>query len=204
MNVAADKALNWVLVALLAIGVNAVPAFMPPTWSILAYFHIQEGLPVLPLAALGAAGATTGRAFLALVSRAFGERVLPSRWRANIGALAEELERRSDLGLLALALFALGPIPSNQLFVAAGIARAPLPPILAVFCLARFISYLVWVTLAEQAAVTLTDLVRPRFGAGAAVLIQIVAFVALIAVMQVDWRRVLSNRSPNDGGNGQG
>lgn len=181
---------EWLTIAAIAVGLNAVPAFMPPTWSLLAYFHLQEGLAVVPLAAVGALGATTGRAILALVSRAVGGRVLPARWRANIATLATELQRRQKLGLSALALFALGPVPSNQLFIAAGIAHTPLAPVLAVFGVARFVSYLIWVTVAESAASSLNELISPRLGAGAATVVQIVGFVLLIAIMQLDWRRV--------------
>lgn len=185
---------NWLTVLAVAIGLNAIPAFMPPTWSVLAYFHLQDGLAILPLAAVGALGATSGRALLAMMSRAVGTRMLPHRWRANIESLGVELQRRHELGFFALALFALGPVPSNQLFVAAGIARAPLAPILAVFAAARFLSYVVWITIAEKAAASLTELLTPRLGTEVATIVQIAGFVILIAIMQVDWTRLLRRR----------
>jgi hypothetical protein len=37
----------WLLVWLLAAAINVVPAFMPPAWALLAYFHIGQGLSVL-------------------------------------------------------------------------------------------------------------------------------------------------------------
>ena len=191
----ADHVLPWLTVLLIAVGLNAVPAFMPPTWSVLAYFHLQEGLPILGLAATGAVGATAGRALLALLSRVVGTRMLPHRWQANIATLAAEMQRRRELGFAALALFALGPVPSNQLFVAAGIARAPLAPILIVFAVARFVSYLIWINVAETAATSLEEVVTPRFGAEAATLAQIVGFLLLIAAMQLDWSRLLSKHS---------
>jgi membrane protein YqaA with SNARE-associated domain len=182
---------SWLTVAVIAVGLNVVPAFMPPTWSVLAYFHVREGLAVLPLAVVGALGATLGRAALALGSRAVGARVLPCRWRANIEVLVDELKRRRELGLSALALFALGPVPSNQLFIAAGIARAPLLPILAVFAVARFISYLIWINAGSIAATSLTELLSPRLGATVTTAIQIAGFIFLLVMMQLDWRRIL-------------
>ena len=70
--------MNWLVVWVLAMALNAVPAFMPPTWSVLAYFHLYQGLSVVPLAIVGALGATTGRAILAPGSRAFGDRFVPA------------------------------------------------------------------------------------------------------------------------------
>lgn len=194
IDAVSDGFTTWLLIALLAIGLNVVPAFMPPTWALLAYFHLQAGLDTLPLALVGAFGATTGRALLALGSRAIGARILPRRWRVNIETLAAELQRRRELGLPALALFALGPIPSNQLFVAAGLARAPLPPILAVFGVARFVSYVIWISLAESAAATMDELISPRLGAEAATAVQIAALILLFVVMQIDWSRFFGPR----------
>ena len=138
----------WVVVWGLAVALNVVPALMPPTWSVLAYFHLYHELPLVPLAIVGALGATTGRVLLALASRAFGDRFLPAAWQSNI---VDALQSRPVLALPSLALFALGPVPSNHLFIAAGIAQAPLPPILAVFGVARCVGYLLWVSAAAIA-----------------------------------------------------
>lgn len=178
----------WLLVIAITVALNAVPAFMPPTWAVLVYFHLQHGLGVVPLALAGAVGATGGRALLALASRALGPRIVPGRWRTNIEALADLLRKRRAFGLAALGLFALGPIPSNHLFIAAGLARVPLGPILAVFGVARCVSYLLWVSATSVAATSLRDVVTPRFGNGAAIAAQLAGFALIIALMQVDWQ----------------
>ena len=147
----------WLVVIAGAVALNMVPAFMPPTWALLAWAHLNHGLPILPLAAVGALSAGLGRTLLALGARAVGPRVLPARWRENISTLSRELEARPRLGGGALALFALGPIPTNQVFVATGIARTPLPPLVAVFVAARFVSYVVWIGAAERVAQTLAE-----------------------------------------------
>ena len=180
---------TWLLVIALTVALNVIPGFMPPTWTVLAYFHLQHGLGIVPLALVGAASATGGRALLAIASRALGPRLVPARRRTNIEALADTLRQRRSLVLAALGLFALGPIPSNHLFIAAGLARAPLGPILLVFGVARGLSYLVWVSAASVAATSLRDVLTPRFGNGAAIAVQLVGFALLIALMQVDWRK---------------
>ena len=154
--------MSWLAIWALAVGLNAVPFFMPPTWAMLAYFHLYHGFQVVPLAIVGALGAVTGRAILALGSRAFGQRFIPETWRANIETLAATLQSRPALALPSLALFALGPIPSNQLFVAAGLARAPLPPLLLVFGVARCISHVLWVGAANVADQSLRDILGSR------------------------------------------
>ena len=187
---------SWLVVWALAVALNAVPAFMPPTWSVLAYFHLYQGLPVVPLAVVGALGATTGRAILALGSRAFGDRFVPASWRANVEALVATLQSRPTLALPSLALFALGPVPSNHLFVAAGLARAPLPPILVVFASARFVSYVLWVSAANVADQSLRDVFGSRVAGWGAIALQIAGFALIVLLMRLDWRRILRGRLP--------
>jgi hypothetical protein len=148
------------------------------------------------LAVVGALGATTGRAALALGSRAFGNRFVPASWRANVEALVATLQSRPTLALPSLALFALGPVPSNHLFVAAGLARAPLPPILVVFGGARFVSYVLWVSAANVADRSLREVVGPRLGGWGAVALQLAGFALIVLLMRLDWRRILRGRLP--------
>jgi membrane protein YqaA with SNARE-associated domain len=168
---------------------NAIPVFMPPTWSLLARFHLRQGMPIVPLAAVGALAAVTGRAILALSARAFGTRFLSRQRQESIEALAGRLRERKGLSFSLLALFAAGPIPTNHLFIAAGIARIPLPPVLAVFGVTRFFSYIFWVAGVETAAHSLRDVITPSLGNGA----------ALAVLLRLDWPRLLIRWFPRRG-----
>jgi hypothetical protein len=193
-----DHLAPWLLVGILTVALNVVPAFMPPTWALLVYFRIGHGLDVLPLALVGAIGSTTGRALLARLSRAIGERFVPARWRENIMALVEALRGRPVLSLSTIGLFTLGPAPSNQLFIAAGLASAPLAPILAIFAVTRFVSYLIWVSVATTAASSLREVLGPRFGSELAIAIQVAGFLLLILIMQIDWAKHLRHWRRHD------
>lgn len=182
---------TWVVVWIVAVVLNTIPAFMPPTWSLLAYFHLQHGLPVWPLAFTGALAAMTGRAILAMSARIFGVRFLSKERQASIESLREMLLQRKGLSLSLLALFAIGPIPTNHLFIAAGLARVPLLPVVLVFGVTRFVSYVLWVLAADVAAQSLRDVIAPSLGSGFAVALQIAGFIALILLFRIDWTRLL-------------
>jgi membrane protein YqaA with SNARE-associated domain len=182
---------TWVLVWVVAVVLNAIPLFMPPTWALLAYFHIQQNLPVWPLALTGAAAAVTGRALLALTSRRFGMRFLPKKRHESIETLTTFLRERKGLSLSMLGMFAIGPIPTNHLFIAAGLARIPLPPVLAVFGVTRFVSYVLWVKAADTAARSLSEILTPSIGSAGAVAVQIAGFILLIVLLRLDWARIL-------------
>jgi hypothetical protein len=188
--------MTWLMIWALTAGINAAPAFMPPTWAVLAYFHLYHGLPVVPLVVVGALGSTMGRAVLAIGSRAFGDRWIPVSWRANIEVLVTTLQSRPALAVPSLALFTLGPAPSNHLFIAAGLARAPLPPILLVFGIARCISYLLWVSAADAADRSLREVLGPQWAGWGAAALQIAGFALIVLAMRVDWRRLLRRQEP--------
>lgn len=171
--------LEWLLLTAGVIVVNTIPALMPPTWSLLAFAHLQGGTSVWLLATIGASGVMISRAILALVRRTFGQRIVPRAWQHNIEAPAPTIRSRRTLSPSTLGLFALDPIPSNHLFIAADIARLPLPPLLAVFGLMRFVSYVVWVSAADAAVSSLGDAIRPSLGSGVALATQILGFVML-------------------------
>jgi len=65
------------LVAATAVLLNVVPTFTPPTWALLAYFHLQHSLGIVSLAVVGAVSAASGRMMLAIASRAFGIGFVP-------------------------------------------------------------------------------------------------------------------------------
>jgi membrane protein DedA with SNARE-associated domain len=185
---------EWILLGIGTIIVNTIPAFMPPTWALLAWAHLQEDVPVLPLALLGTAGATTGRFLLALASRTFGNRIIPQRWKKNISTLIDTIQSHK-LGLASVVV-----LPTNQLFIAAGLARAPLLSLLVAFGVTRFASYVVWILVSDTAVTTLRDALQPTFGDSASIFAAVLSFVGLIVVMQIDWGKVLRRFTPRKAG----
>jgi len=190
--------LTMLLIALVVVfAINLAPAFMPPTWSILAFFAITFELPVLPLAIGGAFAASAGRLALALASRRGGRRFLSHRSRDNLGALGEWIDTKGRLAApVAMLVYSFGPIPSNQLFIAAGLTTANLVPIVGAFLVGRLLSYTFWVSTAHFAVTRLGDLFAAEFRSAVLVGLQLLAIAALVLFTRVDWRRILASRAP--------
>jgi hypothetical protein len=87
-------------------------------------------------------------------------------------------------------------VPSNHLFIAAGLARAPLLPILLVFASAWCVSYVLWVSFANVADRSLREVLGPRLGGWGAVALQLAGFALIVLLMRLDWRRLLHERLP--------
>jgi membrane protein YqaA with SNARE-associated domain len=179
-------------VALLAVfAINVVPAFMPPTWSVLAFFLIRYELPLLPLAVGGAVAASSGRLTLALLSRHFGRRVLSVERQASLDALGAWLGDRARWAApVAVLIYSFGPIPSNQLFIAAGLTRVRLGEIVGAFFVGRLLSYTMWTASAGAVASGLSEIFSRHLHSGA-VAVQLLSLLPLFLIARIDWRRVL-------------
>lgn len=134
--------------------VNLLPAFGPPTWSVLVFFSLDFELPAVPLVLGGALAAASGRFLLAGVTRRLRPRLSAAR-RAHLDRAQATLSGNRPRAIAGLGLFALSPVPSGQLFVAAGLMTVPLLPLTAAFFAGRLVSYSIYVSVATIAAANL-------------------------------------------------
>ena len=184
------------LVTLFAIvlGVNLIPAFGPPTWAVLVLYVLSTDVHpalLIPVAATAAAG---GRLLLALAFRLLGRR-LPRKYRRNLRAARLALEKNRRNAILALGLFALSPVPSAQLFEAAGLAGVRLLPFTLAFFLGRTISYSFYVfTAAGLRATSLGDAFRESLTSPWGIALQVLMLIGLVLLARIDWAKRLGGR----------
>jgi len=182
-----------VLLFLIVFLLNVMPAFAPPTWMALSFIGMRypEFNPLLA-ALVAATAATAGRLVLARSAQTIAR----SAWvrpgmRDNLAALAEKIESRRSLSAAAFLLFAFSPLPSNLLFLAYGLTRAPLWLLALPFYLGRLVSY----SLAFSGGVLVARQLDSQIGAAASgayfLLSQLVVLGLLYAFTRVNWRRLL-------------
>jgi membrane protein YqaA with SNARE-associated domain len=162
--------------------VNLLPAFGPPTWAVLVFFSLDFDLPAAPLVLFGALAAACGRYALASTTRRLRPRLSPARL-AHLSRAEEALTRNRRRSAAGIGLFALSPVPSGQLFVAAGLMQVPLLRLTAAFFTGRLVSYSIYVSAASVAernlgSIALDALTSP-LGLGLQVLM--LAALALLA-----------------------
>ena len=184
---------DWLLVAGCIFAVNLLPAFGPPTWAVLVFFRLNSDLPAVPLVLIGALAAATGRLVLAATTRHFRSRFSAER-RRNLEAAEELLVGSRTKAAAGLGLFALSPVPSAQLFVAAGLLTVPLVPLTAAFFAGRLVSYSLYVGAASAAKDSLGEVFDDAFGSPWAIGLQLVMLAGLVALLRVDWARLLARR----------
>ncbi len=174
--------------------VNLLPAFGPPTWSLLVFFKLQYDLPIVPMVLGGALCAASGRLLLARGSGRFRQRLSAERREhLSVAAAALTADRRRSAG--ALGLFALSPVPSAQLFVAAGLLDLRLLRLTAAFFAGRLVSYTIYVSGAALAHERLGDVLGDAFASPVGIALQIAMLLALVALLRIDWTSRLARRS---------
>jgi uncharacterized membrane protein YdjX (TVP38/TMEM64 family) len=185
---------DYLILFLLVLGVNLMPAFGPPTWTILVLYSLNTDMPRAPVVITGAIAAALGRYLLARAFRLVGKR-LPPRSRDNLRAAREALERSRRSTILALGLFAISPLPSAQLFEAAGLAGIRLLPFTAAFFAGRLVSYAIYAfTAAEIRQSSLGDAFREQVVSPLGLAVQL-ALIALVVLMtRVNWGKWLEER----------
>ena len=186
-------AAELLLLAALVFAINLLPAFGPPTWAVLVFFSVNDRLPAVPLVLVGALAAASGRFVLAHASRRFRGR-LSERRITNLDAAREVLVGSRGRALAGLGLFALSPVPSAQLFVAAGLMRVRLLPLTIAFFSGRLVSYSLYVAAADAVADSLEGVLADALGSPLGIAIQLALIGLLVALVRVDWVRLLSNR----------
>lgn len=192
---------TYLLAVAVVFGVNLLPAFGPPTWAVLVFFRLNYGLDVVPLVILGAAAAASGRVLLAA---SFGllRGHISARQTANLAAAGKVLTHDRKRSIAGLGLFALSPLPSAQLFEAAGLIGVALAPLTLAFFVGRLISYSVYVAGASAAAGTSAgNLVTSSFTSPWGIALQVLLLAALAGLARIDWAKLLARHEhgPEDG-----
>jgi uncharacterized membrane protein YdjX (TVP38/TMEM64 family) len=187
----ADCAILFAIV----LGVNLLPAFGPPTWSVIVLYGLNSHLPWPALVLTAAVAAALGRFLLAYAFRLLAGR-LSAKTRDNLKAARTALEKNRRNAILALGLFALSPLPSAQLFEAAGLAGVRLLGFTAAFFAGRLVSYSIYAfTAHEIGRSSLGDAFRESLTSPVGLAIQIVMIGLVVALARIDWAKRLGRKA---------
>lgn len=182
--------LDYVVVWALVFGVNLLPAFGPPTWAVLVFLRLNLDVPAVPLVIVGALAAASGRLVLARGARHFRGRLSAERVE-NLEAAQGALAGSRGKAVAGLGLFALSPVPSAQLFVAAGLLKVPLVPLTAAFFAGRLVSYSTYVGAASLADDSLGEIFTDSLTSPLGIALQLGMLALLVALVRVDWVRIV-------------
>ncbi len=167
-------------------GVNLLPAFGPPTWSVLVYARLRWHLDPVALVGLGALAATAGRFVLATGARRV-RGVFPASSRANLAALEARLVGRRSVVATLVTLFVISPLPSAQLFGAAGMLDLPLGLLCLGFLAGRLVTYTLYVSTTIVIESQVRSALANVWGEPWWIALQVVLLVVLAVLPAIPW-----------------
>jgi uncharacterized membrane protein YdjX (TVP38/TMEM64 family) len=189
---------EYLMLFAILVGVNLLPAFGPPTWSIIVLYGLNSDLPTVGIILVAAVAAAVGRFMLAMGFRMLGGRI-PRSARENLAAARALFERNPRNAHLAMALFILSPLPSAQLFEAAGLARVRLGRFTLAFFSGRLVSYAIYASsVRELKESQLGQYVVHGLSGPMAIVLQLAMIGGLIALARIDWRKLLDRQQANE------
>jgi uncharacterized membrane protein YdjX (TVP38/TMEM64 family) len=182
---------EYLILFAIVFGVNLLPAFGPPTASILVLYGLNSDLPLIGLVPVAAVAAASGRYVLAHGFRYFAKKV-SAKTRANLAAARAAFERKKHSGIAALALFALSPLPSAQLFGAVGLTGVRILPFTLAFFSGRLVSYTFYAGSAElvDRNTDLGDVFRASLTSQWGIALQVVMLGLLVLLLKIDWAKL--------------
>lgn len=193
-------ALDYVLVFAGIFALNLMPAFGPPTSAVLVTVSLNLDLRSAPLILGGALAAACGRLVLAHGARRLRPRLSEERL-THLAAAEDYLLANRGRSVTGLGLFALSPVPSGQLFTAAGLMRVRLLPLTAAFFSGRLVSYTIYVTGASAVEQSVGGAFTDSLTSPLGIALQVLALIGLALLVRLDWADILAGRkgvSPRD------
>ncbi len=182
----------YLLLAFIIFVINIIPAFMPATWVILAFFYIKFHLLYLPLLLIGVIFATFGRVLLALISRYWLKKILPKKFYENYNYIGKYLKTHKSISIPIILGYAFMPVSSNVLFIIAGISNLNLRIIASCFIIGRLISYSTMLSLSSYTFHRLESTISHHFISNQTIIGTFLSMFIFIMIGYIKWDKILT------------
>lgn len=190
--------MQYIAVFFIVLGVNLLPAFGPPTWTLLVFARLNWHLNPVALVVIGAIAAASGRYLLAVGARRFRGHLSEKR-RENLAAASDALLKKRASLIATLVFFAISPLPSAQLFIAAGLLEMDLVPLTLAFLAGRLVSYSIYLSAASLAQRHFGDVLGRIFGSPWSIAVQLILLTAVSVLPFINWKDILERRAAKRG-----
>ena len=171
--------------------INVVPVFMPPTWTVLAFYYINFHPPLLPAVFLGATSATLGRITLYYISKNYFRRFFSEKYLTNYDSLGNFLDKKQKISISLFLTLAFFPISSNYVYIAAGLAKVNIKILALSFFAGRLFSYFFWVSATHIVFVKIEDIFSSRISNAGFLVLELAGFLIVILIGRINWGKML-------------
>jgi len=180
-----------IALAVLIYIINVIPVFMPPTWTILAFYYIHFHPPLLLTIIIGALFATLGRITLYFISKNHFRRFFSKQSLENYDALGNFFTKKQKLSIPIFLTYAFFPISSNYVYIAAGLAKIDIKILAGSFFVGRLISYSFWVTASHIVFTKVEDIFSNHISNFSVIIFELVGLTVIILIGRIKWKKIL-------------
>lgn len=183
----------YLLLLLIVVLLNVIPAFAPPTWTVLVIAIATYRLNMPATIVCGVVGATFGRYILANYIHWFSDRVFNQKQIDNLSYLGSKLGNTPKKNIIFTFLYSITPLSTTALFVAAGMAKIRIIYILTGFALGRVFAYTWLVMSTELLAKSVNDVLHGAWSWKSG-LSTFGGLLMLLVFIFIDWRILLESK----------
>ena len=178
--------MDYLLLFSLVFGAGLIPAFGPPSWIFAVYFHYQYHQSFLLTVLITAFATSLGRLFLAVITRKLKPKIA-EKYLNNLDYSKSLINVKRKSFWLILVLFLISPVPSAQLFEAAGLIDLPLISLTSLFFIGRLVSLSFYLSFAHLGIVSLNQAWTSGFSSPLAIAGEILTILFIVALLNMRW-----------------
>lgn len=178
--------MHYLVLFAIVLAVGLIPAFGPPSWIFAVFFYHKYHLAFLTVVFITALATTLGRVLLAYVTR-IARNYLPNLFISNLTYAQHQLESRRNSVLVLVGLFVLSPLPSAQMFEAAGLLETNLLVLGTAFFFGRLVSLSIYLSISRVAEPSIHKAWEAGFTSLWAFITEVLCILAIIGLLNFRW-----------------
>jgi membrane protein YqaA with SNARE-associated domain len=183
----------YIILAISVIIVNSLPAFAPPTWTLIVFFLNYYNLNIFAVVVISVIAATMGRLFLYSYIQTFSKFVFNKWEEKNLEYLGKKIGKNKKTSLLFIFLYSITPLSTTALFVASSIARVNIFILGLGFFLGRLVSYSFLAGTSLLIVNSLSEVIKNPLSFES-IFLTILGFLILLIITFIDWKELLEKR----------
>jgi membrane protein YqaA with SNARE-associated domain len=176
-----------------SMGVDMVPVFAPPAWTIMVFFLIKFDLNPWAVLVCGVTGSTLGRYFFSLYVPKVSDKLIKRDKNKELQFVGEKLGGKLWRTWLFVLIYTITPLSTTALFTAAGLGRIKPLHTLPPFFVGKFISDAVMILtgryLADNAGDIVHNLLSPK-----SLITLLLGLIVLGGLLFLDWCALLTRK----------
>ena len=181
------------VVFLAALAVDIIPLLAPPAWTIAVFLLVRFHLNPLIVLLLCASGSTLGRYLMSLYIPRFANLFIKRRKTDELEFLGKKLSQSLWQSWLFVLIYAVTPLSTTALFMAAGVAKVKPSHTLPPFFCGKFLSDAIMIFTGLYAANNFKNIVNGIYSPKAIVMLAL-GLVVIAWFLFLDWRTLLQQK----------